>query len=298
MTEAQELREGILAYGYGGFYTAVDGSGTEYVLRCKKKLKHQRMTPTVGDRIRFCPGTGEEEGWLEEILPRNSLFIRPPVANVSLMLAVIAPAPEPDMVLVDRLLLRAESQDIRTALVVTKCDLDPDLYRKAAEEYRPSGIPVFPVSAVTGAGLAPLRSLMKGEICCLAGQSGVGKSTLLNALMDLNLETGDISKRIRRGKNTTRKAELLIKDGLMVFDTAGFSLLELESGIDPVNLQEWYPEFRPYLGKCRFEPCYHDREPGCAVLQAASDGNIHPERLNRYRLLLSECRERWKSRYD
>ena len=139
---------------------------------------------------------------------------------------------------------------------------------------------------------------MAGRLCCLTGQSGVGKSTLLNALLVLSLETGEISRKIQRGKNTTRHAELLMKDGLRVLDTAGFSLLELDGGMEPVTLKEYYPEFAEYEGKCRFEPCYHDREPGCAVTAACGEGAIHPERLARYRALLAEVRQAWRERYD
>jgi len=139
---------------------------------------------------------------------------------------------------------------------------------------------------------------MAGELCCLTGQSGVGKSTLLNALLGLSLETGEISQRILRGKNTTRHAELLMKDGLRVLDTAGFSLLELDAAMEPVALREYYPEFREHEGQCRFIPCYHDREPGCAVREACENGSIDLERLERYRALLTEVRKRWRERYD
>ena len=143
-----------------------------------------------------------------------------------------------------------------------------------------------------------LREAMKGELCCMTGQSGVGKSTLLNALLNLDLETGDISRRIARGKNTTRHAELIVRDGLRVMDTAGFSLLETERNLPPEILKERYPEFQPLEGRCRFRECLHDREPGCAVTQAVQEGNISAGRVDRYRQLLSEIRDTWRERYD
>ena len=292
------MRQGTLIRGYGGFYTVRDAEGQEFTLRCKKKFRRLGLSPLVGDEVLFTPGEGEEHGWLEEILPRSSQCLRPPVANVSLLLIVVAPVPEPDLLLVDRMMVRARAQGMDMLLAVNKCDLDAGLAQELQAQYAGAQVPVFAVSAESGQGLATLRERMGGRLCCLTGQSGVGKSTLLNALLGLSLETGEISRKIQRGKNTTRHAELLIKDGLRVLDTAGFSLLELDGGMEPVTLKEYYPEFAEYEGKCRFEPCYHDREPGCAVTAACGEGAIHPQRLARYRALLAEVRQAWRDRYD
>lgn len=292
------MRQGTLVRGFGGFYTVRDAEGQEFTLRCKKKFRRLGLSPLVGDEVLFTPGEGEEHGWLEEILPRSSQCLRPPVANVSLLLIVVAPVPEPDLLLVDRMMVRARAQGMDMLLVVNKCDLDEGLAQELSAQYAGAQVPVYAVSAESGQGLATLRERMGGRLCCLTGQSGVGKSTLLNALLGLSLETGEISRKIQRGKNTTRHAELLIKDGLRVLDTAGFSLLELDGGMEPVTLKEYYPEFAEYEGKCRFEPCYHDREPGCAVTAACGEGAIHPRRLARYRALLAEVRQAWRERYD
>ena len=291
------LTEGILVRGIGSFYTAVTPSGESFLLRAKKKFRHQGQTPMVGDRVRFTPGTGEEEGWVEELLPRRSVFVRPPVANVETLLIVAAPVPQPDLLLVDRLLVECRRQNLRSLLVVNKDDLDAGLAQQLREEYAQAEAPVYPVSAVTGAGLDALREAMGDSLCCLAGQSGVGKSTLLSALTGLELETGEISHRIARGKNTTRRAELILSGGLRIFDTAGFSLLSLSGLEEPETLRLHYPEFAPHEGTCRFEPCLHDREPGCSVRAAAEDGSLSPARLARYRLLLEEMREAWNDRY-
>lgn len=298
--DENDCKQGVLVRFFGGFYIAADEEGTEYTLRCPKKFRHMKLSPLVGDFVRFHPGQGEEEGWLEEILPRKTECIRPPVANVTLLLAVICPSPEPDLLLVDRLLARAKKQGMKTALIVGKCDLDGGaLYAKMQEEYREARCPVFCVSAREKQGLEALRDFMRGEdCCCLAGQSGVGKSTLLNALLGLQLETGEISQKIQRGKNTTRYAQLLISDGIRVLDTAGFSLLETEKGMEPEQLQELYPEFEPYSGLCRFQPCLHDREPGCAVTQAVQEGQVNAQRVERYRALLADVRLAWKNRYQ
>ncbi|MBR4080987.1 MAG: ribosome small subunit-dependent GTPase A [Clostridia bacterium] len=289
---------GTLMRGMGGFYTVVDEAGQQFTLRCKKKFRRMHLSPLVGDEVLFTPGEGEEHGWLEEILPRKTECIRPPVANVSLLLIVASPTPAPDMLLIDRLMVRARMQNMRMLLVATKGDLDPTLADTLRTQYAGADVPVYPVCAATGEGLDALREAMRGELCCLAGQSGVGKSTLLNALLGLELETGEISRKIQRGKNTTRHAEMLLKDGLRVLDTAGFSLLELDGGMDPVTLKDYYPEFAEHEGECRFTPCFHDREPGCAVTAACEAGEIDPERLARYRTLLTEVRTAWRERYD
>ena len=294
-----EQKQGILVRGIGSFYTAEDENGQEYTLRCKKKFRRQNISPLVGDFVQFTPGSGEEHGWLEEILPRKTCCIRPPVANVTRLVIVLSPVPEPDLVLTDRLISEAVGQEMKVLIAVNKCDLDPTLADRIRHDYAACGFPVFSVSAKTGSGIGELRDALRGEeLCCLTGQSGAGKSTLLNSLLDLSLETGDISRKISRGKNTTRHTELLRKEGIRVMDTAGFSLLETEPDLDPCTLRERYPEFRPYEGRCRFRECLHDREPGCAVEEAAGAGEISMNRLERYRVLLAEAREGWKKRYD
>lgn len=298
-TEDLDLIRGTLVRGIGGFYTIRDENLREYTVRCKKKFRHERITPMVGDEVLFSPGQGEEHGWLEQILPRSTECLRPPVANVTRLVIVIAPVPKPDMILVDRQISRANSQGMDVLVVVTKHDLDPELPKQIETEYRTAGIPVISVSAKDGTGLETLRkTLADRKLSCFTGQSGAGKSTLLNALLGLELETGDISRKIERGKNTTRHTELIEKNGIRVMDTAGFNLLEAEKELDPASLKDRYPEFEPYEGKCRFDACLHDREPGCAVEEAANKGEISPERLNRYRILLAEAREIWRGRYD
>ena len=298
MSDRQEgFLHGTLIRGIGSFYTAKDSAGNCYTLRCKKKFRRQGISPLTGDEVLFSPGEGEEHGWIEEILPRKTVCLRPPVANVTRLAIVLAPVPEPDLLLTDRLISRAVAQGMDVLIAVNKTDLDENLAPEIKEEYRAAGFPVFPVSAREGTGLDSLRGAMKGALCCLTGQSGAGKSTLLNALLNLKLETGEISRKIARGKNTTRQSELIEEDGLRIMDTAGFNLLEAEKLLEPEKLRERYPEFREYEGKCRFRECLHDREPGCAVRAAAEEGRIHPERLRRYQQLLTETREGWRDRY-
>lgn len=290
--------EGVIVKGVGGLYYARGEDGGTHVLRARGIFRRRHITPMVGDRVRFTPGQGEEHGWVEEILPRESQLVRPPVANVRYLVIVLAPAPAPDYLLIDTLIAMALRQGIRPALVVNKCDLDGGTYEAVRSDYAGLGAPLLAVSALSGQGMDGLRSLLASGVCCLAGQSGVGKSTLLCAATGLRLQTGEISQKIHRGRHTTRHAELLFSGEYRVLDTPGFSLLELWDGLEPIRLKEYYPEFAPYEGQCRFSPCYHLSEPGCAVLKAARSGEISQARLERYHLLLKKAQEAWRNRYD
>lgn len=290
---------GTIIRGMGGLYTVRDKNGQEYVLRAKKKFRRMHISPLVGDEIIFTKGEiSDEHGWVEEILPRKSVCLRPPVANATLIAIIIAPEPETDFLLVDKLLMYAQKQALRTAIIINKADLCASLYQQVTREYHGAQTDVFEVSAKDGRGTKALLQFLKGETICFCGQSGVGKSTLLNTLLGLEVQTGEISKKIQRGKNTTRHAELFESHGARVLDTPGFSLLEIKEGLEPVKLQEYYPEFAPYLGACRFKPCYHNTEPGCAVLAAVKAGEISNERVARYHQLLATVKQSWRERYD
>ena len=290
--------EGSILRGIGSFYTVLcDEDGQEYTLRAQKKLRHQKLTPMVGDRVRFTPGQGEENGWLEEILPRKSLMLRPSVANVDMLMLVVASVPQPDLLLVDKLILRANAGNMQPAICVNKIDLGDDLARQIEREYAGTQLRVFAVSAQTGEGVEALREAMRGKVTCLAGQSAVGKSSLLNRLFGLELETGGLSRKTERGRHTTRRSEMMALDGMFVLDTPGFSLLELAETMEPEAFAQLYPEYNALAGECRFQPCQHDREPGCAVHAAVDRGELSPERWARYRELLGEVREKWKGRY-
>ncbi len=290
---------GTILEGIGGFYYAMDESGAVHTLRAQGKLRRERMKPKAGDRVELSPGEGEEHGWILSILPRKNELVRPPVANIDVIVVVAAAAtPDPDLLMVDRLMLNARRAGIDVMLVVSKSDLDPAAAEEILRQYRGAEARPMAVCADTGEGLDALRAALAGRVHALAGQSGSGKSTLINALYGLDLETGDLSRKIDRGKNTTRSCRLIpVPGGGMVLDTPGFSLLETAL-FDPVELKDGWPEFRSFEGRCFFQPCYHATEPRCAVRAAVAAGEIDERRHGRYVQLLEEQRQRWRDRYD
>lgn len=297
MTEATSI--GTILRGVGGFYTALDGEGRAYTLRAQGKLRRERVKPKVGDRVEMMPGEGEAHGWICQVLPRRNELVRPPVANIDAIVIVVAAAtPDPDLMMADRLMLNARRAGISVQLVVNKCDLAPERADDIVRQYRGAEVLPLKVCAAKGQGLDALRTRLRGKVHALAGQSGAGKSTMINALYGLELETGDLSRKIERGKNTTRHCQLIpVEGGGMVLDTPGFSLLE-SALFDPVELKDSWPEFVPFEGQCYFQPCYHATEPRCAVLEAVASGSIDAQRHGRYAALLEELKLRWRDRYD
>ena len=292
------MRQGEIIEGRGGLYTVRDEAGREEQLWMKSRFRRDGLTPLPGDRVRFSPGSGEEKGWVEEILPRRSLCLRPPVANIDCMVIVVAQEPLPDFLLVDKLLLHARMQDILPILVVNKADIGRDCFLAASRIYQGAGLQCLSLSAQTGEGFEALPQALEGRFGCLAGQSGVGKSAVLSRLMGVALESGAISDRIGRGRQTTRHTTLLYHKGLKMLDTPGFSLLNTPEGMEPEQLPRYYPEFEPYLGQCRFQPCLHMTEPGCAVIAAEQASQIDRDRMTNYRELMGLVREAWRGRYD
>ena len=267
------------------FYVETEGALVTCKLRGKFK-KRQGVYPGDLVDVRLLPdGTGV----VERLLPRESLMRRPLVANVDQVVLTFAAAqPDPHPLLVSRFLVLAEWSGLARILVcVNKSDLPP----AAEESFKVSeaaGYQVLHVSAQTGAGVDALRRELANHITCFAGPSGVGKSSLLNAIEPgLSLQTGHVSEKIKRGRHTKRVAELLPFAGGYIVDTPGFSSMELD-GIDEQLLPSYFPEFRPYLGHCRFSPCSHSHEPDCAVKEAVAAGNIPQERYDAYLSILEE----------
>ena len=232
-------------------------------------------------------------GVIERLLPRMNLLRRPAVANLTPVVLTFAAA-QPDLhpLLLNRFLVLAEWSGIeKIILCINKMDLYAGDGASFLALYEDIGYPVLRVSAHTGEGLAALREHLCGETSVFAGPSGVGKSSLMNAIdPSLALQTGEVSDKIKRGRHTTRVAELLPYAGGYVVDTPGFSAMELTK-LDTAVLPDCFPEFRPYLGHCRFQPCSHSHEPDCAVKAAVASGAIAEERYQAYLSILSEIKE-------
>lgn len=290
---------GVVISGIGGLFTVRNTEGESFHLRAQSKLRHKKLKPLTGDFVEFEPGTGDEDGWLSDILPRNNELVRPPVANIDVMCIVIsASVPKADLLLADRLLIFAGMNKIRAMIVINKADEDTQQAEKISAQYASAGCDRVIVSAQTGYGIEELKRMLQGTVHVFCGQSGVGKSSLMNRLYGFSAEVGEISEKIERGKNTTRHCELRPVDGGgMVLDTPGFSLLELPL-MEPEKLRERIPELIPYEGKCRFLGCVHISEPDCPVRDAVEAGTIDRERYQRYRILFDDMRERWRNRYD
>lgn len=235
---------------------------------------------------------------IEKRLPRRNVMTRPFVANVDTVIMVVAPVPAPDFVIADKVLINAYQTGVKPVLVFNKCDLADKADMDLTLEGYGKHFETFFVSTVTGEGLEELKARIKGETVCFAGQSAVGKSSLINALYDLGVKVGAVSDRWRRGRNTTRTVELFdIGDDTMVVDTCGFSVFTLVD-MDEEELKYYYDEFSEYEPDCRFRGCNHIDEPSCAVKQAVEEGRINRNRYLRYKFIFEELKERRKRKYD
>ena len=279
--------EGKIVKALSGFYYVQTPHG---VLRCRArgKFRLDSLSPLVGDFAR-AEETEPGSGYLLSILPRRNEFVRPAVANVdAIVILASAVNPVTDPFLVDRVTVIAEHMSCGVVICISKSDLDPGDSLYAAFS-RNTGYPVLRTSAETGAGIAELRTILRGKTVAFTGNSGVGKSSLLNRIAPgLGLAVGEVSERLGRGRHTTRHIELFAAgDDTYIADTPGFSAFDLTQ-MQPIRreeLQNCFPEFRPFLGRCRFDDCMHLREPGCAVRSALDAGEIAPSRYESYEKL-------------
>ena len=282
--------EGRIVKALSGYYY-VDTGSERITCRARGKFRLDGTSPLVGDRVRM-DVSPDGTGSVREILPRRNYFIRPAVASIDLMVMLAAAVnPVTDPFLIDRVSALAAHHSCDFLLCINKTDLHraDELY----SVYSASGLPVIRTSAVTGEGLDDLRAMLSGRVCAFTGNSGVGKSSLLNALApELSLLTGEVSQKLGRGRHTTRHVELFaLPNGGYVADTPGFGSFDIEQmeSIRPAELQYCFPEFEPYIGECRFADCTHRSEPGCAVSAAAAEGRIQPSRLDSYRRLWEQA---------
>lgn len=285
------LIQGTLMKGYAGFYYVyAEDRVWECSLRGRFRVKKQDFIP--GDKVLILPGSGDK-GTIEKVLERQNVLVRPTIANVDQALLIFAEkTPDPDYNLLDRLLVQIGKEQIDCLLIFTKSDLVKDLSNSAAEYYRRIGYQVLSVSNKTKQGIPEVAEYLQGRISVLAGPSGVGKSSLLNALEPGHmLKTGEVSDKIGRGKHTTRHVELISVNGGLVADTPGFSSLNMPE-MKREELQDYFPEFDEYRRLCRFKSCLHDREPVCAVKDALEDSKILSSRYEHYLQFLKEVIEK------
>ncbi|NLJ70106.1 MAG: ribosome small subunit-dependent GTPase A [Clostridiaceae bacterium] len=254
-------------------------------------FRKKKTIPLPGDLIEYsASGDPDIPYVIEKILPRKNELKRPPLANLDILLITVsASLPVPDFYLVDRLTAYAEILQITPFILLTKTDIDDSNVSEILNNYCPAGFPIYQLGFDNETELLRLKEDIKGEIVAFAGQSGVGKSTYLNLLFgDSLMETGELSNKAGRGKQTTRHIELFPTGISYVADTPGFQTINLaESGITGSQFADGYPEIKRLAAKCRFNNCTHIQEPGCAVL-AADPEQIHPERLRRYQFLRGE----------
>ena len=277
-----DRRTGRIVRSISGFY---DVRTEDALITCRARgiLRRGGNSPLTGDMVEITVEHGK--GMVEKILPRKNHFIRPAVANIDVLVVFAAnvnPVTEP--FLIDRVAAIAGDQEVPVYLCVNKCDLDPAV--DLVGIYEKAGFPVIRTSAETGEGVEELRRLLEGKLAAFTGNSGVGKSSILNRLApELNLATGEVSEKLGRGRHTTRHVELFdLGGGTYIMDTPGFSSFDTDQMevILKENLQYSFPDFAPYIGKCRFDDCSHRKEPDCAVRSALEAGEIGKSRYDSY----------------
>lgn len=282
------MPQGTIIKGIGGFYYVKSGD-TVYECRARGKFRRENICPMVGDLVEILCQNGSCT--IEDILPRKTVLIRPPVANVEQAVIVFAAShPEPSLNLLDRMLLLAEHSRLKIVICINKIDLvSTEDIEELSSPYAAAGYNVIFTSKITGAGIDSLKESLSGRISVFAGPSGVGKSSLLNSVDGaFSLKTGSVSDKIGRGRHTTRQVELLKMDGGgYVLDSPGFSSLDIDfMKID--ELEHLFPEFGRFIDGCRFSHCSHIDEPGCAVKKAVAEGKIDRKRYDSYKWFYDE----------
>ncbi len=286
--------QGKIIKGIAGFYYIHAENGQVYECKAKGAFRKQKIKPLVGDMVRIAVlDEAEHLGNVEEILPRKNELIRPAVANIDMALVIFAAAkPEPNFNLLDRFLCMMEFQNVPVTICFNKTDLvDEEKIEEYRRIYEPAGYRLMSTCTRTGEGVDAVKALLHGKTTTVAGPSGVGKSSLINALQsELQMQTGVISDKIDRGKHTTRHSEIVpVMEDSYIMDTPGFSSMDVP-GFEKEDLWTCFPEFREYEPYCKFQGCSHINEPDCGVKEALAEGKISSVRYENYKLLYEELK--------
>ena len=280
---------GVIEKGIGGFYYVNTENG---IIECRAKgiFRKKEMTPLVGDKVEIELNSDNQTGVISTIFERSSILVRPAVANVSQMMAVVAlESPKPNTYVLDKLIASSEYAGLKISLCFNKSDLSDDL--SLPQIYKDAGFEVVVASAAENKNIDKIKELLKDELTVFAGNSGVGKSSLLNQIMhEERFQTGKISEKTERGRHTTRHSELVkLPFGGYIIDTPGFSSFELES-VMPNELEKLFREFSTYLGDCKFLDCRHISEPDCKLQEALKNGKVSQSRYESYKQLYDEVK--------
>ena len=284
------ILSGKIIKGVGGFYY-VEADGMIYECKARGVFRKEKITPLVGDVVEISVESNGKNS-IEKIFERRNFFVRPPVSNVDNLVIVSSTCePRPNFLIIDRLTAVAIHKNVRPVIIFTKDDLhNADEF---AERYKNSGIDVFVVSNKTGKGVMEVLKLIEGSTSVFTGNSGVGKSSLLNCIdPEFSVETGEVSHKLGRGRHTTRHVELFKTGNGYIADTPGFSSLDFETNdiIKKDEIADCFPEFSDYLGLCKFSSCSHTGDKGCKVIEALNEGKINPSRYESYVTLYNEVK--------
>ena len=291
--------QGKIIKGIAGFYYIYAEDGNIYECKAKGIFRKDNFKPLVGDNVEITVLNEEEkEGSVTSILPRRNSLIRPAVANVDQAFLIFAMEnPKPNFLLLDRFLIMMKQQEIPAVICFNKKDVgEKEEMEKLYEIYTGCGYRVVLSSTYEGEGMDEIREILNGKTTVVAGPSGVGKSSITNCMQgEVQMETGEISKKLKRGKHTTRHSQVIpVEKNTFLVDTPGFSSLYL-TDMKEEELRDYFPEFVMYEPQCRFQGCMHIHEPGCAVKKALSEGKISQQRYDNYLALYEELKE--KRRY-
>lgn len=282
----------------GGYYYVAGEDGEYYETRARGIFRHVGQKPVVGDYVEITVDEAHQLHSVEKILGRTNSILRPPIANVDQIFLFIPTAnPKYNLLLIDKMLAYYESKHVEVVPIISKYDMDPEEALKLTALYETAVYKVYRLSAYERETVESVKKLLPGKTTALSGVSGSGKSTFLNNVLGLNLETGSVSEKTNRGKHTTRHTEIFKgEEGMYLFDTPGFSSMDL-SEIESGELDKYFRDFHDYLGQCKFLDCSHRKEPGCRILKAYTDGDIRPSRYENYLKIYEELSEKENSKW-